>query len=77
MQIDDFSPAKTANFLPHQFPSVNMLREIRDFTDIDLRILAVQIDHIPDEVHPGLSPAVAAAVLPMCRLIMKTAKEAA
>lgn len=73
IQVDDFPPAKTTDFSPHQFPTVNMLQEIRDFTSIDLTILAVQIGHIPDEVQPGLTRPVADAIPHMCRLIFHIA----
>lgn len=71
IDIDDFPQAKITDFTPHQFPTVNLLRELRDFTAIDLRLLAVQIGRIPDEVRPGLSPDVAAAVPLMCRRILQ------
>jgi Ni,Fe-hydrogenase maturation factor len=44
---------------------------------MDIRILVGQIERIPDEVAPGLSPAVAAAVPTASRLIERMiAKEA-
>lgn len=49
-----------------------MLQEIRDYTDIDVRVLVAQIEAIPDEVRPGLSLPLQQAVEPMCRLILQT-----
>jgi coenzyme F420 hydrogenase subunit delta len=73
IDIDAFPQAKITDFTPHQFPTVNMLKEIRDFTAIDLHVLAVQIEHIPDEVQPGLSPSVTAAIPLMCQRILEIA----
>ena len=70
--VDQISPAKIADYSLHQFPTVNLLRDLRDHTAVDVRILAVQITGIPDEVRPGLSPPVAAAIPRMGELILKT-----
>ena len=72
IDVEAISPAKIADFSPHQFPTINMLQEIRDYTNIDVRVLVAQIEAIPDEVRPGLSVALQQAVEPMCRLILQT-----
>jgi len=53
---------KTADFSLHQFPTVNLLQELQDHTRVDIHIVVVQVQEIPGEVRPGLSPAVAGAV---------------
>lgn len=58
-EIDD---AKIHDFSLHQFPTTNMLHELQTATEIEIRILVVQVAHIPEMVAPGLSPQVAAAV---------------
>jgi coenzyme F420 hydrogenase subunit delta len=68
--VDAFQPAKISDFSLHQFPTVNLLKEIRNYTDIDVRVLVAQPKNIPDRVKPGLSPAVRAAVPKMCERIM-------
>lgn len=56
-------PAKKIHdFSLHQFPTVNLLQELEENTGIQIRILAAQIEHIPDEIAPGLSPAMEKAV---------------
>jgi coenzyme F420 hydrogenase subunit delta len=78
IDIDAMNPKKTSDFSLHQFPTTNMLKELKTATDMDVRILVGQIERIPDEVAPGLSPAVAAAVPAASRLIERMiAKEAA
>ena len=75
IDIDQIHPAKLCDFSLHQFPTTNMLKEIREGTDIRIRILVVHPDELPGEVRPGLSPAVAAAVPLMCARIMTLIKE--
>lgn len=72
IDVEAISPAKITDFSPHQFPTVNMLKEIRDHTDIDVRVLVAQIQGIPDVVTQGLSFALQEAVEPMCRLVLQT-----
>jgi len=69
IDMDAISPAKAVDFSPHQFPGMNLLKEIRDETDIRTHVLAVQISRIPDEIRPGLSGPVERAVPRMCALI--------
>jgi coenzyme F420 hydrogenase subunit delta len=69
IRVDQINPAKTGDFSLHQFPTTNLLREIRDATGIDLRVLVVHIAGLPAEVAPGLSTVVAAAIEPMCQKI--------
>ncbi len=72
IDVDSVPSAKIADFSPHQFPTVNMLKEIRDHTPIDVRVLVVQIQTIPSFVEPGLSKPVQEAIPAMCRLIIQT-----
>ena len=65
---------KVADFSLHQFPTVNMLQELQDHSAIDVKVIVVQAAEIPEEVQPGLSPAVAAAVPRACELIMSQIK---
>ncbi len=70
IDIDAIDPRKTADFSLHQFPTTNMLKELKTYTDVDVRVLVVQPGHIPEEINPGLSPAVTRAINDMCAHIM-------
>ncbi len=60
-------PAKKIHdFSLHQFPTVNLLQELAEHTGIPVLILAAQIEYIPDEIAPGLSPAMVKAVTEAC-----------
>ena len=62
IDIDEIDPKKTSDFSLHQFPTTNMLKELKEATAMDIRVLVGQIETIPDEVSPGLSPVMAKAV---------------
>ena len=62
---------KAGDFCLHQFPSVNLLKELRDHGGVEVRLLAAQIKEIPEEVSPGLSEEVARAVPEACEWLLR------
>ena len=62
IDIEQMNPEKISDFSLHQFPTTNMLQELRDNTPIRIEMMVVQIKHIPDVVTPGLSETVEKAV---------------
>jgi coenzyme F420 hydrogenase subunit delta len=66
INVDQIQPEKICDFSLHQFPTTNMLKEIQEGTDIEVRILVVQTQSLPEKIHEGLSPVVGAAVPEMC-----------
>jgi len=70
IDVDQIRPEKISDFSLHQFPTTNMLKEIKEQTLIDVRVLVVQVAGLPSEVKPGLSDPVRAAILPMCERIL-------
>lgn len=71
----DISPAKICDFSLHQFPTTNMLKELKDQADIDVRVFVVQTTGLPSMVSPGLSRPVAAAVPEMCERIQSLIRD--
>ncbi len=74
-EIMDMDPSqipheKIHDFSLHQFPTVNMLRELQLQTRIEVFIVAVQIKQIPDTIIPGLSPEVQKALPVACSKII-------
>ncbi|MBM4273006.1 MAG: hydrogenase maturation protease [Deltaproteobacteria bacterium] len=55
LPVEEIPPQKTADFSLHQFPTVNMLQELKDQTGVEVTVLAAQVQEIPEEVQPGLS----------------------
>lgn len=70
IDVSAIGSEKTSDFSLHQFPTTNMLRELKEQTDVEVRVLVVQPEQIPSEIQPGISDAVMAAVPEMCRRIM-------
>jgi coenzyme F420 hydrogenase subunit delta len=70
VDIDRIHPAKISDYSLHQFPTTNLLKEIQTGTDIRIHLFVVQPAPLPDEVRPGLSDAVEAAIPEMCDRIM-------
>jgi coenzyme F420 hydrogenase subunit delta len=62
LPVEEIPPQKTADFSLHQFPTVNMLQELKDQTGVKVAILAAQIQELPDEIRPGLSERLQEAV---------------
>ena len=61
-------PAKKIHdFSLHQFPTVNLLQELAEHTGISVTILVAQIKFIPEEIAPGLTPAMTEAVAKTCQ----------
>jgi len=60
VDVDQMDPKKIPDFTLHQFPTTNLLKELRDNTGIDLKIIVVQSAYIPDAMEEGLSPTVQA-----------------
>jgi len=61
--VEGIPAAKTADFSLHQFPTVNLLQELKDQGGLDITVLVAQVAGIPEEVRPGLSPAAQDAVV--------------
>jgi coenzyme F420 hydrogenase subunit delta len=72
ISVDEIPPKKTADFSLHQFPTVNILKELKDHTNMDICILVAQVDFLPEEVQPGLSPRLDAVIDTMCERIIQS-----
>jgi coenzyme F420 hydrogenase subunit delta len=75
--VEGIPEKKTSDFSLHQFPTVNMLQELKEHSSMDIKIIVTQIDSIPEEVRPGLSPAVTKAVDTACHILMTAIRETA
>ena len=70
LSIDEMPIIKIDDFSMHQIPTSNLLKELRDYCKIDVKILACQIKSIPEKVKVGLSKPVRQAVPKMCNKIL-------
>ncbi len=62
IDLDSYPKIKLDDFSLHQVPTSNLLRELRDFCNIEVIVTACQVSSIPESVKPGLSDTVKAAV---------------
>lgn len=70
LEIHKLPRQKTGDYSLHQFPSVNLLRELQQTAGVNIRILCVQIKEIPETVCPGLSAEVSAAIPRACSWLL-------
>ena len=68
--VEGIPEKKTADFSLHQFPTVNILRELRDHTGIEITVLVAQTDTLPETIRPGLSKVMEDAVIETCERIL-------
>jgi len=72
LDIDDIPEKKIDDFSMHQLPTSNLLKELKNICGVDVRIISVQVDHIPEEVAPGLSEVVKNSIPLVCEKIFYT-----
>jgi coenzyme F420 hydrogenase subunit delta len=68
--VEGIPDKKTSDFSLHQFPTVNMLQELKEHSPIDVKILVAQVEYMPDEVTPGLSAVMMNAVDATCKCLL-------
>jgi coenzyme F420 hydrogenase subunit delta len=73
--VEGIPDKKTSDFSLHQFPTVNMLQELKEHSQIDIKIIVAQVESMPEEVTPGLSAVMVQAVDATCqRLVAEIGK---
>jgi coenzyme F420 hydrogenase subunit delta len=56
IDIDSLPVNKNEKFFSfHQAPTSNLLRELKDFSKIEIEVFAIQIEKIPEEISLGIS----------------------
>jgi len=68
--VEGIPGKKTADFSLHQFPTVNILQELKDHTGIEITVIVAQTDTLPETIQPGLSKAMKGAVVEACERIL-------
>ena len=74
IDLSDVPREKLSDFSLHQSPSSNLLKELKDDGKVDVRVLGMHTDFIPNLIAPGLAPEVEAAVPRACEWIMEQLK---
>jgi len=66
---DEIPFKKLDDFSMHQMPTSNLLRELEELCGVDVRIIACQVEAIPESVKPGLSKTLQEKVPAVSRMI--------
>ena len=73
INLEEIPKNKVDDFAVHGMPTSNLLRELRDYCNVEVIVIVGQVAHIPDRVKPGLSDvltrSVPAAVEEVLRLV--------
>ena len=72
--VEGIPENKVSDFSLHQFPTVNMLQEIKEKSGMQVKIIVARTESIPEEVQPGLSESIQRAVPIACEQIMAAIK---
>ncbi|MDN5345070.1 MAG: coenzyme hydrogenase subunit delta [Clostridia bacterium] len=75
VDLDEIPAPKRADFSAHQFPGLDLLQGLQG-KGVKVHLLGCQAARIPEEVSPGLSPAVALAVPEAARVIYNLISQA-
>ena len=72
LNVDELPLNKIDDFTLHEMPTSNLLKELKDFCNVDVVIIAVQIEHMPEAVSPGLSDALTESVAVAAKEVLKS-----
>jgi len=72
--IEDLPESKVHDFTFHLFPTTTLMKELRDKRNVDIIILACQVEKIPELVGSDLSETVKKAVPKAAEIALKLAK---
>jgi coenzyme F420 hydrogenase subunit delta len=74
IDISSIPSVKIDDFSMHQVPTSNLLKELKEICGVDIKVICVQVQYIPEEVKPGLSEVVKKAIPVACERIMEELK---
>lgn len=63
ISLDEMPEIKIDDFSIHQVPSSNLLKELQDLCGVEVRIMACQVESIPDTMQSGLAEPLKQAVV--------------
>ncbi len=71
IEIARIGPKKANDFSLHMFPSINLLSDLQNGAGVEIRVLAVQAEKMPDKIGQGLSDSVKEAVPGACEWLLR------
>ena len=70
VDITEIPAIKIDDFSMHQLPTSNLLKELKNICGVDVKIISAQVQHIPEEVSPGLSEVIRDSIPSICEKIV-------
>ncbi len=70
LDVDEMPEIKCDDFSMHQVPTSNLLKELKNYCRVDVKIVVSQVQHIPEEVSLGLSSVMRDAIPVACEMIL-------
>lgn len=71
LDVDEMPEIKCDDFSMHQVPTSNLLKELKNYCGVEVKIIAAQVHHIPEEVSPGLSGVIKDSIPAVCGMILR------
>ncbi len=75
IDLEEIPKNKVDDFTIHGMPTSNLLRELRDYCDVEVIVVVGQVDHIPEMVRPGLSDPLIRSVPAAVEEVLKLVRE--
>ena len=75
IDIEDIPDNKIDDFSMHQMPTSNLLKELKDKTKIEIKVISCQPEFIPESVDMGLSAKVSSKIPEICDLVIEEIKK--
>jgi coenzyme F420 hydrogenase subunit delta len=72
LNVDEFPLNKIDDFTLHEMPTSNLLKELKEFCNVDVIIIAAQVEQIPEAVSPGLSDVLMQSVAVAAEEVLKS-----
>ena len=72
LNVDEFPLNKIDDFTLHEMPTSNLLKELKELCNVDVIIIAVQVEQLPEAVSPGLSDVLMASVAVAAEEVLKS-----
>ncbi len=71
LDIDDIPTKKIDDFSMHQMPTSNLLKELKNLCEVEIKVFAIQVEEIPEEVKPGISEKLKGKIKEFCDILYK------
>lgn len=75
VELEEIPDNKLDDFSMHQMPTSNLLKELKEFCRVQVKIMSCQPERIPETVSTGLSKTMLDAIPGACDLIIDEIKK--